>query len=57
VIGLILGPMAEVQFRRALQISQGDFSVFVSRPISATLLAIAVLALIGPIVLRAMRSR
>ena len=57
VIGLILGPMAEVQFRRALQISQGDFSVFVSRPISATLLAIAVLALVGPMVLRARRTR
>ena len=57
VIGLILGPMAEVQFRRALQISQGDFSVFVSRPISATLLAIAVLALVGPMLLRARRTR
>jgi putative tricarboxylic transport membrane protein len=57
VIGLILGPMAEIQFRRALQISQGDFSVFVARPISATLLAIAVLALIGPVILRWARSR
>ena len=57
VIGLILGPMAEIQFRRALQISQGDFSVFVTRPISATLIAIAVAALLGPILLRWARSR
>src|SRR5512134_448500 len=34
VIGLILGPMAEQQFRRALQISQGDWSVFVTHPLS-----------------------
>jgi putative tricarboxylic transport membrane protein len=57
VIGLILGPMAEVQFRRALQIGQGDFSVFLTRPISATLLAVAVLALAGPMLLRWARSR
>ena len=32
VIGLILGPLAETQFRRALSISQGDPSVFVTQP-------------------------
>ena len=41
VIGLILGPLAETQFRRALSISQGDMSVFVTHPISAALLGIA----------------
>ena len=48
VVGSILGPEAETHFRRALQISQGDASVFVTRPISATILAIALLMLIGP---------
>jgi len=48
VIGLILGPLAETQFRRALSISQGDASVFFTQPISATLLAITALLLIGP---------
>ena len=38
VIGLILGPLAESQFRRALAISQGDPSVFFTHPISASLL-------------------
>jgi putative tricarboxylic transport membrane protein len=57
VVGLILGPMAETQFRRAVQISQGDMSVFVERPISAALLAIAVLALIGPPLLRLLRRK
>jgi putative tricarboxylic transport membrane protein len=48
VVGMILGPMAETQLRRALQISNGDASVLVTSPISATLLAVAVLALLGP---------
>jgi putative tricarboxylic transport membrane protein len=52
LIGLILGPMAEAQLRRALSISQGDPITLVSTPISATLLAISVLVLILPAVLR-----
>jgi len=52
IVGMILGPMAEVQFRRAVQITQGDVSVFLTRPISLTLLAIAVALLIGPALAR-----
>lgn len=52
VIGLILGPLAEQQLRRALAISQGDYTIFVTRPISATLLAVAAVALLGPLVAR-----
>jgi putative tricarboxylic transport membrane protein len=48
VIGLILGPLAESQFRRALAISQGDPSVFLSHPISAALLALTVLLILVP---------
>jgi putative tricarboxylic transport membrane protein len=48
VIGMILGPMAEQAMRQALTISQGDWSTFVTRPISAVLLAIALLALVLP---------
>jgi putative tricarboxylic transport membrane protein len=54
VIGLILGPMAEAQLRRALQISLGDPLVLVQSPISGTLLAIAALALIAPFALRSL---
>src|SRR5687767_13243155 len=43
VLGLVLGPLSEQQFRRALAISEGDLTVFVSRPICATFLALAVL--------------
>ncbi|SIQ74286.1 putative tricarboxylic transport membrane protein [Paracoccus thiocyanatus] len=53
VVGLILGPMAEQQLRRALAISQGDWTTLVQSPIAATLLAIAALALIVPLILRA----
>jgi putative tricarboxylic transport membrane protein len=55
VIGLILGPLAETQFRRALSISQGDPSVFVTQPISAALLVITVFILIVPWLLRRRR--
>ena len=46
LLGLILGPMMEEYLRRALLISRGDWTVFVTRPLSAALLAIAVLLLV-----------
>jgi putative tricarboxylic transport membrane protein len=52
VVGLILGPVAESQLRRALSISVGDPMVLLQSPISATLLAVALIALIAPFVLR-----
>jgi putative tricarboxylic transport membrane protein len=52
VVGLILGPLAEAQLRRALSISLGDPLVLVQSPVSATLLAIAVIALVAPFALR-----
>ncbi|MEW6045208.1 MAG: tripartite tricarboxylate transporter permease [Bacillota bacterium] len=57
IIGMILGPMAEQQFRRALAISQGDPTVFLTHPISAALLATAALVLVGPRAVRTLRSR
>ncbi|WP_334153826.1 tripartite tricarboxylate transporter permease [Tepidimonas sp.] len=46
LLGLILGPMMEENLRRALLLSRGDWSVFVTRPLSAALLVAAVLLLI-----------
>ena len=46
LLGFVLGPMMEENFRRALLLSRGDFSVFVTRPLSASLLAVAVLLVI-----------
>jgi putative tricarboxylic transport membrane protein len=48
VLGLVLGPLSEQQFRRAAAISEGDLTVFASRPISAALLALAIVVLVGP---------
>ncbi len=52
VVGMILGPMAEQQLRRALAIAQGDWTTLVSTPLSAILIGIAVLALVVPMILR-----
>jgi putative tricarboxylic transport membrane protein len=49
IIGMILGPLAEQNFRQAMTISQGDMSVLLSRPLSLTLLVLAALALLGPL--------
>jgi TctA family transporter len=45
LLAFILGPLMEENLRRAMLISRGDPMVFVRRPISATLLALAVLAM------------
>ncbi|WP_395408007.1 tripartite tricarboxylate transporter permease [Pseudoduganella sp. UC29_106] len=45
LLGFIIGPMMEEYLRRALLLSHSDPTVFVTRPISATMLALAVAAL------------
>ena len=57
IIGLILGPMAEEQFRRAMSIAQGDASVFVTHPVSLGLLVAAGLVLLLPPLWAAWRRR
>jgi len=47
LLGFVLGPMMEEYFRRALVIERGDFRVFIERPISAGLLAVALLLLVS----------
>jgi TctA family transporter len=46
LLGFILGPMMEENLRRAMLLSRGDWSVFVTRPLSAGLLAAALLLVI-----------
>jgi len=55
IIGMILGPLAEQEFRRAMTIAQGDLMVFLTRPLSATLLALALVALFAPAIVRRLR--
>jgi putative tricarboxylic transport membrane protein len=52
VLGVILGPLLETQFRRAMSIAQGDLTIFVTRPLSAMILAFALAALVVPYVPR-----
>ena len=47
LLGFVLGPMMEEYFRRALVIERGDFRVFIERPISAGLLAVALALLVS----------
>jgi putative tricarboxylic transport membrane protein len=56
LLGFVLGPMMEENLRRALQVSNGDPSVFVTQPISLAFIMVTVLILIV-MVLPAVRSR
>ena len=57
VVGMILGPELETHFRRALQISRGDYSTFVTRPLSLAIFIVAALVLVGPVLFRAWQAR
>jgi len=50
VLALILGPMAEGNFRRSLVMSRGSYSIFFTRPIAATFIIIALVSLFFPII-------
>ena len=56
LLGFVLGPMLEENLRRTLLLSRGDASVFLTRPLSAVLLAAAVLRVVI-ITLRDIRRR
>lgn len=45
LVGLVLGPLMEEHLRRSLIVSRGDFMIFLEKPISAAVLALAVLVL------------
>src|SRR4249920_2555927 len=46
LLGMVLGPLMEENLRRALLISRGDWSVFLTRPLSAVLMATAAALLV-----------
>ncbi len=50
IIGFILGPMAETNFRRGLMLSDGNFLGFVTNPISGVFLGLACVSVLWPIV-------
>ena len=50
ILGLILGPNLELQFRRALQISAGDYGTLIATPLSKVIYLALFLVIIGPLV-------
>ena len=52
VIGVILGPLAEMYYKRALQISQGNHGVLLEGPLTKTLYSVLILILILPPLIR-----
>ncbi|MDT0277543.1 tripartite tricarboxylate transporter permease [Blastococcus goldschmidtiae] len=57
LLGFVLGPLLETYLRRTLTISQGDATVFLTRPLSATLLALAVVAFLIAVLPSVRRKR
>jgi putative tricarboxylic transport membrane protein len=52
LVGMILGPLAEAQLRNAISIGEGSAMIFLQRPMSLTLLALVVMILLLPRVLK-----
>ncbi|MES3012958.1 MAG: tripartite tricarboxylate transporter permease, partial [Pseudomonadota bacterium] len=57
VIGMILGPLAEAQMRNAMSIGEGNWRVFVERPVSLVMLVIIVAVLVLPRAMKLLRAR
>jgi putative tricarboxylic transport membrane protein len=57
ILGFVLGPLLEENFRRALIFSQGDYSVFFTQPISAAFLTLAAIMLIAASLPKIRKSR
>jgi putative tricarboxylic transport membrane protein len=57
VLAFVLGPMLENNLRKSLILSQGDFSIFIDKPISAACLAAAGLILLAPLMPGLSRKR
>ena len=50
VLAIVLGPLAEASMRQSLIMEQGSFSIFFTRPISGTIMVIAITLLLWPLV-------
>ena len=57
ILAVVLGPLLEQEFRRAMAISNGDPTVFLTRPLSATILVLALAAVSVPVLARYVAAR
>lgn len=53
ILRVILGPLAGAQLRRTLLVSDGDWTALVDRPFALTVLVLALLAVVVPLIVRA----
>jgi putative tricarboxylic transport membrane protein len=56
VLALVLGPMMERSFRESMMLAGGNLSTFVTRPISASILALGVLVLVTPLFMNLLKK-
>ena len=57
LLGFVLGPRLEENFRRAVLISRGSLSTFIERPISATFIAFSAILLLTQLYLAVRRTK
>ena len=57
ILAVVLGPLLEQEFRRAMAVAEGDVTVFVTRPLSAAILALAFAATCVPVLARYVAAR
>jgi putative tricarboxylic transport membrane protein len=57
VLGLVLEPLLETSLRQSMTLSHGSLGIFVTRPISAVLLAVTLAIVAAPLAARLLRRR
>lgn len=57
LLGFVLGPLIETQFRRSMVLARGDFTTILERPIAGTVLALAALMLVWTLISAVIRRR
>ena len=57
LLAIILGPMAEENLRKSLILSNGDWSIFIKKPVSAVFLVFTLIAVIFPVVMNFVRAK
>jgi len=57
LFAMVIGPIMETALRQSLLHSRGNFNIFLNRPISATLIGVAILLLLSSLIPRVGRQR
>lgn len=57
VLGLVLGPMMEENFRRHLLVTEGNYLSFITQPISGIILVLSALALLYPVIAKKFKKK